>query len=1271
MLATIEERFEYTCNEVPETQCSYGRYFYINSEIRLETISKFIEDKIVCNQRTSIINIINSENKPLYEIYELVKNKTATLRSNFFLSTSNIGTRIEIPKYVTRSKDIVKVAAPVDNNEDVHVHSGDSPVSLDTDSLTDNIGVQFHNKAKLYDAQNFKRRSLEEGKMLVDDSVYDVVIDTSDTSYVMDKFLEIVAQLYDAGNFSEMQYMLTNTHHSVDRPPLDAVLRSFGIGLACYKQQKYDEALEHIRESEGKLHEWYKINLHVDPADLNDISCCRVYMGNIEMSQGNYHSAIDHFNEAVLKHRFVTSRIQQCYHLSDVTLSAKMAKLALAFRCVNRVVESEKYYKKALLSDDVTLTDIISVHISLGNLLHSVGDNEKAVEHYLVAIEKAEQSVEEATKKIEKESEDEGSNYEYYIQKLNAALSLTWAHGNIGNTYLSLGKKEQAIHHLEECLQLTFLYEPTPSALSRALNNLGTASQTMSKLDEAESYYDEALAQAIYGDDAIGQARAYGNIGNLHMIKKKYEKAIPHYTEVLKLSKDRSTVYVAYHNRGCSFFELAEKRKLEFLGNQERNAGQFVVFGAMSRDLESKHHQEDLEESIIKLNEQGLSDLRKVIKNLESTFANITSSPQGRLDLFVSLFETNVKTFVRAQDCAYNVREHHTALVFAEQARARTLGEILLKRKSVPIKSPLSIDGINSIMERVEPYTPVVVLSYTGTRLLGWVLVFDGNKVSLNGFEQEPKSGFFEDKSLDMYLRYSLGEELTSNIDLYGEEKWSNVNSFDCGIHMDLERNVKDGEQEVQVNAENAVTVEKENEEKCDKEKGDNEQCDNFEADKNVSSSSACLQEMSQEASSNGKSKQGVLSELHKYITAPIHAILKSALPTDHTSSKIILVPDSSTKMIPFAALRDNDSGSYFGDSHIIQFSPSLLVLGIMNHTPSSVITITKKCRHVLIVGDPCTPPFKFKDDEWILGDLPYARSEAQWVGHYMRTAPLIGEEPTKEVVISLLRQAKLIHLATHGSATHGFLVLAGNKYNMQSSLHSRKYFENENNLLLYTSDVQSLQLQPSLVILSSCDSGRGIFRGDDIQGIARAFLLAGAEAVMTSIWKVPDQSASFFMQFFYRYMLDGYSSSEALQKAVLSVRSFVLFSQYIHWGGYQLTGNNIRIQADVMEEDKHVWNCLNKPNGCSPFPRLDILLSLEQSLLSSSGSDVQVSRYNAFKIIIECIIQVLWGPGGVDATEVVSDFISKHHDNYRTIIWLNAYNTCSVCMVIEDIKKV
>ena len=104
--------------------------------------------------------------------------------------------------------------------------------------------------------------------------------------------------------------------------------------------------------------------------------------------------------------------------------------------------------------------------------------------------------------------------------------------------------------------------------------------------------------------------------------------------------------------------------------------------------------------------------------------------------------------------------------------------------------------------------------------------------------------------------------------------------------------------------------------------------------------------------------------------------------------------------------------------------------------------------------------------------------------------------------------------------------------------------------LLLYAADVQSLSLCAGLVVLTSCDSSRGVMKGDDIQGIARSFLLAGAQSVMTSIWKVPDKSACYFMQFFYRYLHDGFTSSEALSKASRSIRAFEEFSSMIHWSG-------------------------------------------------------------------------------------------------------------------------
>ena len=68
-------------------------------------------------------------------------------------------------------------------------------------------------------------------------------------------------------------------------------------------------------------------------------------------------------------------------------------------------------------------------------------------------------------------------------------ISLGWAHGNMGNAYLGLF---QALFHLNKHLNLTLQYEPTPQAIGRAFNNLGTAYQSIGDLDKAQENYDLA-----------------------------------------------------------------------------------------------------------------------------------------------------------------------------------------------------------------------------------------------------------------------------------------------------------------------------------------------------------------------------------------------------------------------------------------------------------------------------------------------------------------------------------------------------------------------------------------------------------------------------------------------------------------------------------------------------------------------------------------------------------------------------------------------------------
>jgi len=66
---------------------------------------------------------------------------------------------------------------------------------------------------------------------------------------------------------------------------------------------------------------------------------------------------------------------------------------------------------------------------------------------------------------------------------------------------------------------------------------------------------------------------------------------------------------------------------------------------------------------------------------------------------------------------------------------------------------------------------------------------------------------------------------------------------------------------------------------------------------------------------------------------------------------------------------------------------------------------------------------------------------------------------------------------------------------------------------------VFELNINASLVTLSACETGLGnISQGDELVGLSRAFLFAGASSVIVSLWAVADYPTSLLMVNFYRY---------------------------------------------------------------------------------------------------------------------------------------------------------
>ena len=322
------------------------------------------------------------------------------------------------------------------------------------------------------------------------------------------------------------------------------------------------------------------------------------------------------------------------------------------------------------------------------------------------------------------------------------------------------------------------------------------------------------------------------------------------------------------------------------------------------------------------------------------------------------------------------------------------------------------------------------------------------------------------------------------------------------------------------------------------------------------------------------------LSTLNDIFGKPLLTIL-DAVRGRRSIYDVILITDSYTHLMPVPSLFDTLSHQFLGDRLRVCYMPSLLTMGIMVKMPKVVVKVSEESQKFCIIGNQ---------------ELSNATKEAECVAYILKTTPTLHEQAHEMLTNN---STKVIHLARYACST--------------GSSQSRDVCDERTVLKLYPEEIEKLHISPVLVVLSSCQSKHGTVhctdKADGIQGMARAFILAGAQSVLTTLWKVPDESASVFMQFFYQYLMDEFQSSVALHKAILSVRCITDFSHYVHWSGYQLTGREIQLNVHMSGKGRVV---LNKVGITPSFPRLDVVKKLETAYLKDPAppTDIQVSWY-------------------------------------------------------------
>lgn len=259
---------------------------------------------------------------------------------------------------------------------------------------------------------------------------------------------------------------------------------------------------------------------------------------------------------------------------------------------------------------------------------------------------------------------------------------------------------------------------------------------------------------------------------------------------------------------------------------------------------------------------------------------------------------------------------------------------------------------------------------------------------------------------------------------------------------------------------------------------------------------------------------QSHLAQLYEEVFAG----LRGQLSAKH----VVIVPHGVLHYLPFHAL--HDGSAYLIDSFTVSYAPSASIFALCQRRPSLASGGS------LVLGIPDSR-------------APSILDEVQSVAKILPGAELIvGEEANEAKLRERGAHSRLIHIATHGSFRQDNPMFSGIRLG-------------DAYLNLY--DLYQLKLQAELVTLSGCATGMNVVSpGDELLGLIRGLLFAGAQSLLLTLWDVHDRSTSEFMSAFYRRLKDGAPKAAALQGAMQELRS--CYPHPYYWAPFTLIGKTL-----------------------------------------------------------------------------------------------------------------
>ncbi|KAL8179961.1 UNVERIFIED_CONTAM: hypothetical protein K2H54_001066 [Gekko kuhli] len=1038
--------------------------------------------------------------------------------------------------------------------------------------------------------------------------------------------------LSGAIRFYEQQLSLA--HQATDRK-LEASAYA-ALGSAYRLVQKYDKAVGYHTQ---------ELEVYQELGEVPGECRAHGHLAAVYMSLGKYTMAFKCYEE----------QLELARKLRDPGIEAQVyGNMGITKMNMSAMEEAIGYFEQQLamlqqLSGSEAVLDRGRAFGHLGDCYEALGDFEEAVKYYEQYLSVA-QSLSRMPDQV-KAYRGLGSGHRalgslqqalvclekrlVVAHELGEALEKAQAYGELGALHSQLGNCEQAVSCLER--QLSIAREMKDQALEgSAACGLGSVYQQMGEFDTALQYHQLDLQIAEETNNPACQGRAYGNLGLTYEALGTFERAVVYQEQHLSLAAQMNDLVAktasysslgrthhALQNYSQAVMYLQEGLRLaEQLGRREDEAKIRHGLGLSlwaSGNLEEAQHQ---------------------LYRASALFETIRHEVQLSTDYKLSLFDLQTSSYQALQRVLVSLGHHDEALAVAERGRTRAFADLLVERQTGPPDSdPYSPVTVDQVLETVHGQRGLVLYySLAAGYLYSWLLapgagILKFHECCLSDGPAEDSADFPECGANLQAVTSSALDQLCSSVrEALGVESYYTRSACASSETGSEAGDIMDQQLEEMNNKLNSVTDPTGFLRMVSRNNLFNRSC------QSMSSLFSSPVPPAREATSSLPRRPSTLSKsplrtLYDLLIGPMEGGLMHSSGPVGRHRQLTLVLEGELYLIPFALLKGSSSNEYLYERFSLIAVPSIQALNpnAKSQSKKNSAVYSSSPSTAAVVGNPKLPSSVM--DRWLWGPMPSAEEEAFAVSELLGCQPLVGSLATKERVMSALAQAECVHFATHVSWKLAALVLTpnaeslaatskgcfGNSYTIPESLRVQDDASDAESIsdcpplqefLLTAADILDLRLPVKLVVLGSYQESNSRATADGVIGLTRAFLAAGAQCVLVSLWPVPMAASKLFVQAFYSALLNGLKASAALGEAMKVVQANQPFAHPSNWAGFMLIGSDVKLNSPSSLIGQALTDILQHPERARDALR--VLLHLVEKSLQRIHSGQHNSMYTS-----------------------------------------------------------